>query len=560
MSLPYRILFLFLVVTLQGAYAQDNVVPSDSTAKFSAQTELVMVPVVVTDHSGAHLRALKKEDFSLLEDGKEQKIAFFEEMVTTPRPARRVTHPNEFSNTLEGSSNTRRLTVIVLDTINTPFLDQGLARKALVKFLDETLDSGEPTALFSVSRTGLKVIHDFSAEPKVLAAALRKVRQGEKPLADKPSEETLTQQDSDEVSQLANRLMEFQRASENQMNAFQQRVAIVTTLEAMQHIAQALGGLPGRKALIWATGGFPFSITDDMRPSLDPSTPFARRNPASDSLHDVLSLYEHTWQSLNQAQISVYPIDVRGLVGFSDASVRSQGRDFYSRASWNHQETIATFQTFAAMTGGKAFYNSNDLNHGFVDASLDNSQYYTLGYYLDKSSRKEGWHKLSVKVRHDQARVRARNGFFLTRATADPVATARQDLTMAVNSPIDYTAISIAASWNATIAAKDPGKKRATFSLIMPPNFAAVDETDRNHLVVEIVAVAKDETGKPAGEVSQKYDLHLKPESLQQIRGSGFTYRGAIDVAPGEYTVRFAVRDDLSGRVGSVAAPLKLTP
>ncbi|HYU46524.1 MAG TPA: hypothetical protein VEK84_10150, partial [Terriglobales bacterium] len=73
------------------------------------------------------------------------------------------------------------------------------------------------------------------------------------------------------------------------------------------------------------------------------------------------------------------------------------------------------------------------------------------------------------------------------------------------------------------------------------------------------VTLAKTAEGKQVDHpVGQKVDLHPAGERLATIREKGIAYRGALDLAPGEYTVRFVVRDDLSGRVGSVAAPLKV--
>ena len=72
----------------------------------------------------------------------------------------------------------------------------------------------------------------------------------------------------------------------------------------MQQVAQALAVFPGRKSLIWASGGFPFSVSDTTM-QLAPA--------GRDTLSDVLPLYEHTWQLLNDAQIALYPVDVKGL-------------------------------------------------------------------------------------------------------------------------------------------------------------------------------------------------------------------------------------------------------
>jgi hypothetical protein len=53
-------------------------------------------------------------------------------------------------------------------------------------------------------------------------------------------------------------------------------------------------------------------------------------------------------------------------------------------------------------------------------------------------------------------------------------------------------------------------------------------------------------------------DIHLSPEKLAQMRQRGVLYKGALELPPGEYTVRFVVRDNLTGRTGSVSGPLKL--
>ena len=234
---------------------------TEPQSKFKARAELVTVPVVVTDKSGAHVQNLKKEDFVVLEDGKEQKVATFEEIQTPAGPLRRTSsQPNQFSNVVPGESSPTRLVMIVLDMINTPFEDQAYSKKQLLKYLGETIDSSQPISLMVITRSGLKVVHDFTTDPQVLIAALKKI-QGQRQLVEEASQEAIPQ-GGDQLSQEISSLMEFQHQSEQAMESFQRRVAIIDTLEAMQQIAQSAAGLPGRKALIWASAGFPFSIND----------------------------------------------------------------------------------------------------------------------------------------------------------------------------------------------------------------------------------------------------------------------------------------------------------
>ena len=92
-------------------------------------------------------------------------------------------------------------------------------------------------------------------------------------------------------------------------------------------------------------------------------------------------MYEHTWQLLNAAQIALYTLDVKGLevVGVPSGMVSNPGRRYGRNMRVQQMDTQATFQTFASITGGRAYYDSNDLVKGFRDAVHDSAQYYMLG-------------------------------------------------------------------------------------------------------------------------------------------------------------------------------------
>ena len=549
--------------------------------KFTTRTDLVLIPTLVTDKAGNHISGLKKEDFTVLENGAEEKIATFEEITSKAQRFARPNRPNEFTNS-PADSSANRITIVVLDFINTPFLSQTYARQELIKHLTQSLDTSEPTALYTLTRSGLNTIHDFTTDPRVLIAALHKVKGDASQIVDSPEDvEAITGSASPDGSAAldpgtmqnapkgskasaqvsaqaeAAKLQAMLEDSELNFQSFEQRIAITYTLDGLQQVAQALAGFPGRKSLIWASGGFPFSVSDTTM-QLAPA--------GRDTLSDVLPLYERTWQLLNDAQIALYPVDVKGLevVTMPSASVRNPGKNYGRNMSWRHLDTQASFQTFAAMTGGRAYYNSNDLVKGFRDAVNDSSEYYMLGYYLERSKTKPGWRKLAVKVKRDHVDVRTRNGFFVSPATADPESSRMQDVSNALRSPLDYTALSLAARWDKIEPGKvedgdEPGTKRVNYEVHLAPNAAEINELDNNHLILEFMALAKTPEGKAVGKPKgQKIESHLSAERLQAIRQKGALYNGFLLLAPGEYTVRFVVRDDLSGRTGSVAAPVKV--
>src|ERR1022692_3808080 len=327
----------------------------NSELKFTARTELVLIPTLVTDKSGNHISGLKKEDFTVLENGAEQKVATFEEITSDPQRWSRPRNPNEYSNTLAGQAANRRVTHIVLDLLNTPFVDQAYARKDLLKYLTQSVDQREPTALYTLTRSGLHIIHDFTTDPRVLVAALHKVKGDAAQMVDDAGTvEAVTGSaspdgsagliDSGAVATEAQQIQAMLEDAELNFQSFQQRLAITYTLQAMQQVAQALAGFPGRKSLIWASGGFPFNVSDNTM-QLAPA--------GRDTLSDVLPLYEHTWQLLNDAQIALYPVDVKGLQSNSPgASIRmpnalNRPGGYMRSATWRQMDTQATLQTFA---------------------------------------------------------------------------------------------------------------------------------------------------------------------------------------------------------------------
>ena len=127
---------------------------------------------------------------------------------------------------------------------------------------------------------------------------------------------------------------------------FAQVGAVGSTLGAFQQIAHQLSGIPGRKSLFWITGSFPFDI-DETSGSISVGTPF-------DS-------YQRTMQLLNDANVSLYPVDARGVVvvGEMDATMKVSREmmravpDYIAGESRSHQKTLDTMRIFADTTGGQ---------------------------------------------------------------------------------------------------------------------------------------------------------------------------------------------------------------
>ena len=144
--------------------------------EFRTQSTLVQVPVIVTDKSGNHVHGLTKSDLHIFENGKEQAISVLEEKVAiNSKIAASALQPGEFQNLTIPEDQPRTITVIALDTVNTPFLDQTYGRRELVKYLANSLDSGQVLALMIITSHGLKVIQGLTGDPEQLVQILKKV-------------------------------------------------------------------------------------------------------------------------------------------------------------------------------------------------------------------------------------------------------------------------------------------------------------------------------------------------------------------------------------------------
>jgi VWFA-related protein len=515
---------------------------------FKSQTTIVEVPVVVTDKSGVHLHGLTKGDFKLLEDAKEQRITSFEEII--PNSDRLMVHanpPGTFSNLHVEGQQPHSITVIVLDTVNTPFLDQSYARGQLIKYLGDHLDSTQVLGLMVIGSKGLRVLSGLTTDPALLIATLKKVGGEVSGMETFHADAQAAAADGNTPSGLLGGISageapeavfrRFVFKADAVESTYKQARAIETTLQAFLSLALSLSGMPGRKSVVWATGSFPFYL---------------------DSFADVpgdktlRTLYERAMKALNDAEISLYPLDVRGLLSDPTYFGNEPGFTPGANSTSLQDSTVNTLKRFAAMTGGRAYYGNNDLASALKHAAEDSSSYYLLGYYLDTRNKKAGWRKLQVSVARKDAEVSARAGFLVTNASVDPEVTHKADVEFALNSPFESTGIAVTEQWQGV--SSDASKKRIGFALKVPAT-DLIDEADKNRFDVEFVARAT-KKGVVGDTVGQTIKGTVPPNGLAKIKADGIFYRNSFDLPPGEYQVQFVVRDNLSGRIGSVIVPL----
>src|SRR5579884_2933293 len=150
--------------------------PGEANATFRAETHQVLVDVVVVDHSGHFVAGLKPGDFTILEDGKPQKVAAFgmhAASLTQPKPAPKVTLPPHQYTNYAIADPQKPITIILMDVLNTVVQDQAYAHKQMIEFL-KALPAGQRVALFALG-TRLRMIQGFTGDSDTLVAAAEKL-------------------------------------------------------------------------------------------------------------------------------------------------------------------------------------------------------------------------------------------------------------------------------------------------------------------------------------------------------------------------------------------------
>jgi VWFA-related protein len=552
---------------------------STPSATFKSRTDLVLVPVVVHDKQGRHLAGLSAADFTVDDNGAQQTLASVEEITADTSPASPppdlaadVKRGVLFTNQVAKESQPKQVLIFAVDLVNAPFVDTEMGRRAMLSFVASHMSPNRTMGLVSIEPGQVRLLHAFTSSPTVLSAALQKVTAVTSTPATQGTVEAqqAALQDQKAVVQTEGAIGQFIARAEMSQAYLAATSArndqnIATALEALRQIGTWVAGVPGRKVLVWLTGNIPFVSGQ--------GTMALGRLGAEE--------YERTMKALATANVAVYPVDVRGVVpqtmyvkGFVDPGRQQQqtmaesldaSPSGIARRSQSLQVGVVHMEDaheamnyFANLTGGRAYYNRNDIPRVLDDAADDSSRYYMLSYYLDRSHAKPGWHKLKVSVHHEGVTVHARNGFFVPKPSEEASASAKQqDESTALASPFEYTALPVNLKWMDTTARGD--KRHVRFEVYIPASSELVG-TDRNTLDLDVIATALGGNREVAGQSSKSIKSQLKPQAQEQVQKFGVTYVSDLDLKPGEYAVRLVVRDNLTGRLGSITAPLRVGP
>jgi hypothetical protein len=124
---------------------------SASTPTFSTEVELVTVDVVVTDKKNASVTDLKRDDFTILEDGKPQEISTFDSIQVPDAPAAVPATKPPISLNTSNDERTARTFVILFDDVHLTMFQALTAKKAIAQFLQTGVREGDRVSIVAAA-------------------------------------------------------------------------------------------------------------------------------------------------------------------------------------------------------------------------------------------------------------------------------------------------------------------------------------------------------------------------------------------------------------------------
>jgi VWFA-related protein len=523
--------------------------PQQPPITFRAETNYVEVDTRVLDRDGKFVASLKAEDFQVFEDGKPQKVSAFSlvniplERVERPLFAKKPIEADVRTN-LQGADG--RIYVIVLDDLHTAPLRSQRIRAAARQFIERYVGANDLAAVIHTSGRS-------DAAQEFTTSQARLLRAVDKFMGRKLNSSTLNQ--IDDVMRRAGTPAASDPSTD--LDDKERGYNARGTLDSIRNLANYLGNIRGRrKAVVLFGEGIDYNINEVM------SDRFTEAQTVMDATQEMIA-------AATRANVAIYAVDPRGLGAEFDemASIQSFPDDTslgLGMSSIFNEVRLSqdSLRVMGEETGGFAVVNKNDFATAFQRIVDDNSSYYVMGYYSANDKRDGRFRKIEVRLRDKPGYVvRARKGYVAPRGKVPEVKAtntgASQELKDAMESPLPLTALPMAVT---AAVFKGPAPKGSvvisTFINGSTLPFAESAGMFKNDL--EVLGVATDEKGKAFTTDRSTVTLNMKPDTAKRVTASGFRVIQSLELAPGRYNLRMAVREGNTRKAGSITVDLEV--
>jgi hypothetical protein len=316
-----------------------------------------------------------------------------------------------------------------------------------------------------------------------------------------------------------------------------------STIASLSFIANYLGRLPGRKNLVWISGGFPFSFGfDSLR---------IRPGQSTQGMSNLSQEIERGARALDNANLAIYPIDARGLMTSPVYSPQERVLDFSKGSMVVGENEQATMRELAERTGGRAYFNTNGITEAIRQAEDDSRVSYAMAYYPSLTKWDGKFHRIKVSTSRPGVHLRYRLGYFALPEVAPTDEERKATLEAAVFSPLDATAVPLRAR------ATPEGGSLSILLHVDPSGITLNSERGRWIGSLDLLSEQFSQDGQRLKDKSIKLNLNLKQETYERLQLGGFSYTYPVEVLPEANRIRVVVRDNPSGAIGSLDIKVK---
>jgi VWFA-related protein len=508
-----------LVVLISGfvvpAWGQSqNQPPPDQTYTIQTTSRVVLTDVTVTDKNGNPVHDLPESAFQIFDNKKPQTIDSFEEhsgmpatVTMEPTAAPKGVYSNDYLLHLPPVLN-----VVIIDIANLSIPDQMYLYYELNKFFKEQ-PLGQPLAIYLRAGNGCFLVQNFTSDRELLLAALRKA-----------------------IPRIPPTGREY-----------------LSDLETMYQIAGQLSQLPGRKNVLWFSGG---------------STLYLRENA---ELFDDPAAWRSLYDALDQERIAVYPIDARGLINPPPRQLP---------LLWAQQ---AQMNETALATGGQAFHDNNGLLEITGHILNSDRSFYTLTYTPHDFHFDNKWHKVKVTLNEKGYQLSYRRGYFADGAPggAEQAQKAaprtrllsqgdKVELSETRGLPIIFQArvlpssdpVVVSAPKSAgSIPAPPPKKGAVPYSIRyeLPVNAFTQQMVDgKPEVTLGIAAIVLNSDGRAVDSRGERVKMTLNVDSLRLHPDVRIAIDQRLNLKKNDQYLYLAVWDMTSGRLGTLQVPVQV--
>jgi VWFA-related protein len=524
--------------------------PQQPQITFRAEVNYVEVDTRVLDKNGKFVSGLKPEDFQVLENGKSQKITAFSlvnipvERVEQPLFASKLIERDVRTN-LEGADG--RIYVIVLDDLHTAALRSQRIKAAAKMFIERYVGANDLAAVVHTSGRS-------DAGQEFTNSQVRLVGAVDKFMGRKLNSATMNM--INDVQMRAGTPAASDPASD--MDDKERGYNARNTLDSLRNLANYLGNIHGRrKAIVFFSEGIDYNIDNLL------SDTYTEGTAVIDATREMIA-------AATRGNVAIYAVDPRGLgAEFEDlASIQSFPDDTslgLGMGSIFNEVRLSqdSLRVMGEETGGFAVVNRNDFKDAFQRIVDDNSSYYVMGYYSTNDKRDGRFRKIEVRLPDKPGYViRARKGYVAPRGKAPEAKAASKDgsspeLRDALESPLPLSGLPMAVT-AAVFKGPAPNGSVVISALINGSSLPLVEEGGMMKNDLEAIAVATNDKGKTFATGRNTVTLNMKPDTAKRVAATGFRLISSLDLAPGRYALRVAVREGRTKKAGSVNFDLEV--